>query len=131
MCRGTAKCERGYAKALTDDCPPRHALPASEGMTVYRAVATHPPTSFDFTSARERFPNKKFGGVSECRTRAVSTWTTRDRCESLLKNKLYKNGGVVAVTLTPECGAIEPSASGHVALWACAAFDPIVASRKV
>jgi hypothetical protein len=131
MCRGTAKCERGFAKDLPEDCPPQIATAATDGFVVYRTVVQHPPTAFDFTSQRERFPNKVFGGITECRTRAVSTHINQERCAALLTTPLYANGGVVAVTLTPECGALEIAKGGHVALWACAAFDPISASRRV
>jgi hypothetical protein len=81
MCNVHGPCSAGWAEELPAGCPPTSAINTT-GQTMYRLVAT-PPTIADFTSHRSLFPDKVFR-ASECVARAVSMWSSIEKCRRLL-----------------------------------------------
>ncbi len=60
-----------FREALPPQCPPATADEITKEVTVYRLVASKPPTEQDFKSQRELMPKAKFQ-VDECRARGLS-----------------------------------------------------------
>lgn len=130
MCSSTAPCEIGWAEELPEHCPPADALPLA-GLTYYRMVDSIPPTPHDFDSYRQLSPRRK-SPVCECRTRAVSIFTSANSCLSLLKLPRFRGKRVVRISIPLNAGAIKRTGSpGHMSWWRCATFDPVGASVSV
>lgn len=123
-------CEHRWAKTLLESCPPANAqAPGNE--VLFRNTLANTPDVNDFLSQRETYPDKTFLGVTECETRALSMWSTIERCRALRKLKKFRHTAIAALSLTPDAGAIMRRADGHVAWWCCGAFDPVAASLIV
>ncbi len=123
MCAGLGPCDAGWAEELPPACPPSKVRDTGDEV-VYRLVTTNPATIEDFRSQRFMTPDKRFR-ASDCVARALSVWSTAEKCRAARKWPAQKQKVVASVLLAQNTGSLLPSASGHLSWWRCSAFDPL------
>lgn len=112
-----------YREGLPPACPPIDAVDA-DGSVFWRLFPKDPITSNDFDSQYHKDNNRKF--PDDCEARAVSLFTTKEKCEDIRKFRRMSHLKYVAsVEISPGSGKYKVAKSGHVNWWIYQKFDPL------
>lgn len=132
MCVVGAPCETGWAETpppRETSCPPADSQNA-DGQTMYRLVATIPPTGEDFRSRRSLDSSRHFT-EAKCIDVALSVWTTVNKCEQAKRWPTLRDKQVSAVRLAPGSGVLRKLSQAHYSWWRCGAFDAVAHTRAL
>lgn len=92
------------------NCPPKDAREPSE--QVYRLIQEDFPTTDDFLTVRQLYPNRQFPeSEKECRACAISIFTSRNDVTVHRRTGRFKNMKVAVANLTPDSGRIKHTPS--------------------
>lgn len=124
MCDSQGICQIGWKETLPTGCPPADAADVN-GEVVFRFLKNEIPEDDDFRS-KHLDRAKHLIGVSPCRQRALSVWTSEERARQVLAT--FRRGGGMRlgrVRLDAGAGLIKQTGPDHVSWWRCGAFDPV------
>lgn len=121
-----------YREPLPDDCPPDEAEEIGFPRVVYRLVRNHPPAHDDFQSQQAEQPDRVFRDDTECQTRGLSVFASRNVAEQLSTRGILRGTAVCRVTLASGAGSIQPTGRrSHHTWWPLANYDILANCRVV
>ena len=115
-----------YREELPPGCPPADAREIAEGTVVYRLVQAAPPTDADFRSWRAMNEDTPLpNGISECRARSVSVFSSRTVATRLGRTaRKFRGKRVCELDLHAGAGSMaETGRPAHRSWWPLAAYD--------
>lgn len=133
MCDVSGPCHAaGWAEGLGPGCPLDGADNCS-GEVVYRLFKKRVDPR-ENGSRHARNPDRHFDdGADPCRERALSVWSSRERCDKLGALPSNRNRVTKRLVLQPGWGAYKPfeNDSEHWSWWRCGATDPARHAKEV